>query len=166
MHWTTETFASMKFEGGKFDLCLCTHARNDINVFYHGDHFVMLADETDLQCSTTQTCIVLPSGELEFYSRWKQMLCQDVPCRCGWVQEMCDMEIPNRSGRRKLSTDVKRRFERSQEWVHETDLTTKFFDGKNIQEIVNNMGFESLGLGDPREERHQKRRIRETREHS
>ena len=44
-----DTLTNMKFEVGKSNPCLSQHASNDFRLFYHGDDFVMLADDNELQ---------------------------------------------------------------------------------------------------------------------
>ena len=43
------TLTNMKFEVGSFNPCLCKDASKDIRLFYHGDDFVILAGERDMQ---------------------------------------------------------------------------------------------------------------------
>ena len=40
---------NMKVDVGKFNPCLCKQGSKEIRLFYHGDDFVILADENDLQ---------------------------------------------------------------------------------------------------------------------
>ena len=49
-----DTWTNMKFEVGHVDLCWCKHASKVIGRFYHGDDFVILADETALQSFATE----------------------------------------------------------------------------------------------------------------
>ena len=44
-----DTLTNMKLEAGEFNVCLWRHANKDIRLFYRGDDFVILVDETDLQ---------------------------------------------------------------------------------------------------------------------
>ena len=43
------TLTSMTVEVGKFNPCLCRLASKDIRLSYHGDDFVIMAEENDLQ---------------------------------------------------------------------------------------------------------------------
>ena len=44
-----DTLTTMKFDVGKFKPCLCNYDSKNIRLFYHGDDFVILADENDMQ---------------------------------------------------------------------------------------------------------------------
>ena len=44
-----DTLTNMNSKVGKFNPCLCKHASQDTRLLYHGDEFVFLADENDIQ---------------------------------------------------------------------------------------------------------------------
>ena len=44
-----DTLTNMNVKVGQLIPCWCKHASKDIRLFHHGDDFVLLADENDIQ---------------------------------------------------------------------------------------------------------------------
>ena len=102
----------------------------------------------------------------------KQLRYLDVACRYDRLQGGCDTWIPSAWGYRECSTSEKQRFRKSQESATKQTSVTTFLDGKQIQEIAQNIttrgadrsSLSKMRRGQAENGKHQKQRG--TREHT